>query len=117
MVNAKFLIIFYWTLLSNLLNVQGLRNYNFKSYPGMGHTITMPLLSEITAFLHTLLPARADLCVAPKDPSAMTVKELKAAIKDAGLAAQAQGLMEKQELVKLLASHYAETLQRQGRSS
>ena len=40
-----------------------------------------------------------------KDPSEMSVKELKAAIRKAGIGSKAVGLMEKSEFVKLVKDH------------
>ena len=52
-----------------------------------------------------VLPFDADLVIPAKDPSEMSVKELKAAILSAGLQNQARGLCEKSEFVKLLVEH------------
>lgn len=48
--------------------------------------------------------------IKPKDPSKMTVKELKAAIRHHGLHVQAAGFCEKQEFVALLEGFYASML-------
>lgn len=49
----------------------------------------------------------ASAVVKGKAPNEMSVKELKAAIRNAGLASQAVGFSEKQEFVTLLEAHYA----------
>lgn len=44
--------------------------------------------------------------VSLKNPSEMTIKELKAAIVHAGLASKASGMLEKQEFINLLNQHF-----------
>ena len=54
-----------------------------------------------------ILPHDASLAIPAKNPEEMSVKELKSAIQAAGLAAQAAGLYEKADYVKLLKEHRA----------
>ena len=65
----------------------------------------MELLQYATQFLMSIVPPASEYCVAPKDPSTMSIKELKTAIRNAGLSSQAVGLMEKSEFVKLLTDY------------
>lgn len=65
----------------------------------------MELLQYATQFLLTVLPPAPEYCVAPKDPATMSIKELKTAIRNAGLSSQAVGLMEKSEFVRLLTDY------------
>lgn len=71
----------------------------------MGHTVTQELLMYAGNFLARILPSAPELALAPKDPSEMSVKELKVAVRSAGLSAQANGFTEKSEFVKLLKDH------------
>ena len=70
-----------------------------KPYAGMAHTVTPEELGDALSFLNKCLPGET------KQPDQMSVKELKAAILEGGLGAQAQGLFEKHELVNLLKSN------------
>lgn len=65
------------------------------------------LMANTGTFLATVLPPDDALCLKPKDPATMSVKELKQAIRNAGLGSQAVGFSEKAEFVKLLQDHYA----------
>jgi hypothetical protein len=62
-------------------------------------------LRESLKFLNAVLPPDETFKVQVKDASDMSVKELKAAIRKAGLGNKAVGLMEKSEFVKLLQDH------------
>jgi lysophospholipase-2 len=86
------------------LEQAGLENYTLKSYP-IPHTVSPDELREALTFLTTVLPPDDTFKVAVKDPSEMSVKELKNAIRKAGLGNKAAGLMEKSEFVKLLKDH------------
>jgi predicted esterase len=88
-----------------LLGDKGAKEYSLKSYPGVQHTVTMEEIQEMKLFLDRVLPASDECQVQLKDPSEMSVKELKAAIRKAGLGQKAVGLMEKGEFVKLLKDH------------
>jgi dienelactone hydrolase len=79
-------------------------DYTLKSYP-IPHTVSPQELRDALAFLGRVLPPDETCKVQLKDPSSMSVKELKAAIKKAGLGSKAVGLMEKSEFAKLLQDH------------
>ena len=57
-------------------------------------------------FVSDKLPLNEDLAIKIKDPSEMSIKELKTAVRNAGLSSKALGFSEKQEFVFLLKSHY-----------
>ena len=88
-----------------MTGVKGATNYELKTYPGLQHSINMQELADAKAFLERVLPADDSCRITLKDPSEMSVKELKAAIRKAGLAHKAVGLMEKHEFVKLVKEH------------
>ncbi len=79
-------------------------DYTLQSYP-IPHTVSPQELRDALAFLGKVLPPDDTCRVQLKDPSAMSVKELKAAIAKAGLGSKAVGLMEKSDFVKLLQDH------------
>jgi len=87
----------------------GLSHYELKSYSGMPHSATMEEITYAGAFLSSILPYDPALAIPRKAPESMTIKELKAAIRHAGLGSRAQGLSEKHELVALLTDHYTST--------
>jgi lysophospholipase-2 len=89
-----------------LLAEKGAKEYVLKPYAGVVHTVSMEEIQDVKDFLKRVLPPDDSCKIAVKDPSDMSVKELKAAIRKAGLGQQAVGLMEKQEFVKLLKDHY-----------
>jgi hypothetical protein len=76
--------------------------YQFRSYPGVGHTVTPDELTHIKAFIQSTIPDDPAYLLKPKDPSEMSVKELREAIKKRGLGHKAVGLTEKSEFVQLL---------------
>lgn len=84
------------------LQAKGVSNYELKSYRGMQHSLCPEEIQDVAHFLLTCLPEDKDSCVQVKDPSEMSVKELKTAIRNAGLGSKAVGLMEKSEFVRLL---------------
>jgi lysophospholipase II len=84
---------------------QGLKDYTLKTYP-IGHTVSMTEIADVQKFLQSILPPDDSVKVRLPDPQQMSVKELKAAIREAGLSHKAIGLMEKEEFVKLLKEHY-----------
>ena len=88
-------------------NAQGCKDYDLRSYAGLGHSLSQEEIQHAMAFIAKLLPFNSDLAIPAKDPSDMSVKELKAAIANAGLQAQARGFCEKSEYVKLLLDHRA----------
>ena len=79
--------------------------YDLQTHPGVGHTVSPGMLAQAQAFLLRVLPDAPELACKPKDPADMSVKELKEAIKRAGLAASAVGFSEKREFVALLEEH------------
>jgi len=86
------------------LTEKGVQNYELKSYP-IEHTVAPDELAQVLQFIQTCLPADDTCKIQLKDPSEMSVKELKAAIRNAGLLSKAAGFMEKQEFVRLLTDH------------
>jgi lysophospholipase-2 len=76
-------------------------NYTFKTYP-MNHEVIPEEMQEVVSFFSTILPSSDECFFKAKEPSAMSIKELKAAIRGAGLGNQAVGLLEKTDFVKLL---------------
>jgi len=56
-------------------------------------------------FLQKVLPDDPSFKIKLKEASEMSVKELRAAIRKAGLSQQAVGFMEKAEFVRLLQDH------------
>jgi predicted esterase len=83
---------------------KGAETYTIKKYP-IAHTVSTEEIADVYAFLQTVLADDATCKIQLKDPAEMSVKELKAAIRKAGLAQQALGFMEKPEFVKLLQDH------------
>jgi lysophospholipase-2 len=84
---------------------KGATKYELKSYSGLQHSVNMEEIGDFKDFLLSVLPPDDTCKVQLKDPSEMSVKELKAAIRKAGLGSKAVGLMEKAEFVKLLEEH------------
>lgn len=82
----------------------GVKSYTFKSYP-IGHTVDMKELVDVLAFLKDILPHDETSRIKVKEANEMSVKELKDAIRKAGLSGKAVGLMEKPEFVRLLQDH------------
>jgi lysophospholipase-2 len=82
----------------------GATDYTIKSFP-IQHTVSPDELAHVQQFVRKVLPADDTFKIQLKDPSAMSVKELKAAIKKAGLGPQAVGFMEKSEFIRLLQDH------------
>mmetsp|Transcript_22509 Transcript_22509/g.62675 ORF Transcript_22509/g.62675 Transcript_22509/m.62675 type:complete len:161 (-) Transcript_22509:719-1201(-) len=86
----------------SILTERGVKNYNLSSYP-IPHTVSPSELGDALGFLKKVLPFDESIKVALKDPKEMSVKELKAAIRKAGLSTL--GLMEKSEFIKLIQDH------------
>ncbi|GAX11632.1 lysophospholipase II [Fistulifera solaris] len=84
-----------------MLQSKGVQKYELQSYP-IPHTVSPNELAAVKAFLQQVLPPDDTCLVTLPDPSTMSVKELKAEIRNAGLSKQATGLMEKHEFVKLI---------------
>jgi len=84
----------------------GVLSYELKSYQGMQHTLIPEEIVDWIKFCKKVIPPDGhNFKVNLKDPSDMSIKELKMAIRNAGLGNQAVGLMEKSEFVKLLKDH------------
>lgn len=66
------------------------------------------MLEDANQFISATLPDSEEFRVKPKSPSSMSVKELKEAIREFGLADRARGLAEKEELVNLVKQYYLE---------
>jgi len=81
----------------------GATKYVLKGFPCQ-HTVVPQELAEVVQFLAGVIPP-AKGCVKVKSPKEMSVKELKAAVRNAGIARQAVGFYEKAEFVKLLEEH------------
>jgi len=82
----------------------GVTDYTVKQYP-IGHTVAMDELADVLQFLQKVLPDDPSFKIKLKEASEMSVKELRAAIRKAGLSQQAVGFMEKAEFVRLLQDH------------
>ena len=82
----------------------GCTNYTIQSYP-IGHTVDMKELADVLKFLKERLPPDETFKIKVKDANEMSVKELREAIKKAGLSHKAIGLMEKPEFVQLLQNY------------
>lgn len=85
---------------------KGIKSYDLRSYEGMAHTVNAGVLAAVQEFVSDKLPLNEDLAIKIKDPSEMSIKELKTAVRNAGLSSKALGFSEKQEFVFLLKSHY-----------
>lgn len=83
------------------VEAKGCRSYTLKSY-ALGHSINNEELNDVAQFLLGVLPDDPACRVRLKSPSDMSIKELKAVIRRAGLQQKALGLMEKHEFVKLV---------------
>ena len=81
------------------LTEMGVKNYSLNPYP-IPHTVSPSELGDVMMFLKRVLPEDDSIKIALKDPKDMSVKELKAAIRKAGLSAA--GLFEKSEFIKLV---------------
>lgn len=80
-------------------------SYEVKLYSGLDHSVSMDELDDVVTFLRRVLPptetsAPNDAVIG--DPSVMSVRQLRGAIKQAGLEEQAKGMFEKSELINLL---------------
>lgn len=83
---------------------KGLKSYEIHKYP-CGHTVDMDELQATMAFLKKVLPPDDSCRIQLKDPANMSIKELKAAIRKAGLNSQAVGFTEKREFIELIRNH------------
>jgi len=84
----------------------GVTSYELKPYQGMQHTLIPEEIADWMKFCVRVLPPDGHgFKIKLKEPTQMTVKELKEAIRNAGLASKAVGLMEKSEFIKLVQDH------------
>jgi lysophospholipase-2 len=88
-----------------MVTSKGAKSYELKTYPGLVHSVSMDEIAYVQQFLERVVPASDSCKVQLKDPSEMSVKELREAIRKAGLGQKAVGLMEKSEFVKLVQNH------------
>lgn len=88
-----------------VVQTKGATKYQLKTYSGLAHSVNPQELQDVLSFFKEILPPTTEFNVKLKDPSEMSIKELKAAISKAGLGRQAIGLMEKREFVELLQRH------------
>ncbi|KAL9189992.1 hypothetical protein ACHAXT_009667 [Thalassiosira profunda] len=86
---------------------KGATAYNLVPYAGLAHSVNPSEIADVLAFLTKVLPPSDDGKVQLKDPSEMSIKELKAAIAKAGLGRQAVGFAEKREFIELVNAHRA----------
>lgn len=86
----------------SILMERGLKDYSLNAYP-IQHTVSPSELGDALGFLKKVLPLDESVKVTLKDPKDMSVKELKAAIRKAGLSAV--GFMEKSEFINLVQDH------------
>ena len=84
---------------------QGKKEYELKSYANLAHSASNEEMADALAFVTKCLPDDSRYNLPPPDPKTMSVKELKAAIVEAGLASQARGFTEKSEFIELLVEH------------
>lgn len=75
-----------------LLQSKGVTNCEFKSYP-IGHTVSPEEIKDVLTFLMKHVPHDESCKITLPEPSTMSVKELKAAIRKAGLMEKAKGFM------------------------
>lgn len=92
-----------------LKEMKGATDYELKTYPGLVHSVNPEEVMEVLSFLMKVLPKDGDGAddwkIKLKDPTDMSVKELREAIRKAGLGRRAVGFMEKSEFVRLLQDH------------
>ena len=80
----------------------GVEDYTLESFP-IPHSISPQELQKVLAFVQKVLPPDDTCTIKLKDPKEMSIKELKVAIRKAGLSTT--GLFEKSEFIKLLEDH------------
>ena len=83
----------------------GFKGYELKEYAGMQHSACPEEIQYALNFLVKCLPDDPTLALKPKDPTDMSVKELKQAIQRAGISKKTLGFSEKSEFVELLKAH------------
>ena len=99
---------YQWALRSKEVLVSkknALTSYKFVAFEGLGHKITLSVLDVVLDFFRTELKHDNQYLLAKKAFRDMSVKELRYAIRDAGLTTQAKLFYEKKEFIELLESH------------
>jgi predicted esterase len=86
---------------------KGATDYNLQIYEGLAHSANPKEVADVLSFLQKVLPKVEECYIKLKDPSEMSVKELKAAIVKAGIGSRAVGFSEKSEFIDLLKCHRA----------
>ena len=81
---------------------KGVKSYIVRAFDGVGHTVSPEIMQTALNFLTEILPNKPEFAIKPKAARDMTVKELKDAIRKAGLHGQSLGFFEKREFVALL---------------
>lgn len=89
-----------------VVKAKGASDYILKTYP-IAHTVSMDELADVKEFLKEKLPPDDSCRITLKEASEMSIKELKAVIRKAGLSARAAGFMEKSEFVELVKNYRA----------
>lgn len=80
--------------------------YEVKKYPGLDHSVAMDELNDVVSFLKRVIPPMSDANSDEEvDPAKMSVRQLRDAIRQAGLEEQAKGMFEKGEYIDLLSRH------------
>mgnify|MGYP003386073639 CR=1 FL=1 len=89
-----------------LVDQQSFASYTLKGYNNLEHSVNNDVIRDVLSFIQRTLPPGAEYVPLPKEFCSMNVKELKAAVGQAGLARQCVGFSEKQDFVELLTGHY-----------
>ncbi|KAL7532570.1 hypothetical protein ACHAXR_005830, partial [Thalassiosira sp. AJA248-18] len=91
-------------------------SYEVKTYPGLDHSVSMDELNHVATFLRRVVPPIVDANKEIEkedandmvDPAQMSVRQLRDAIRKAGLEEKAKGMFEKSELIDLMSQHLKE---------
>ena len=86
---------------------KGAKNYTLEIYEGLAHSANPKEIGDVLNFMIKCLPPSEEVKIKLKDPSEMSVKELKVAIQKAGIGSKAVGFSEKSEFIDLLRNHRA----------
>ena len=96
-------MIYQWALnTKSFLTSAGITNLELKSFENVPHTVTPEILTQSLSFIREVLPNDPKYVIPMKEPKEMSIKELKNAIKNAGLLSKTLGFVEKSEYVRLL---------------
>jgi len=92
-----------------LMEEKGAKEYELKTYPNLVHSVNPEEVMEVLSFLKRVLPMDGDgveeCKVKLKDPKDMSIKELREAIRMAGIGRKAIGFTEKSEFIRLIEDH------------